>query len=123
MDRRPVHLNLLVIRFPITAWVSVLHRISGLVVFLLIPFFLWMLQESLASEKRLSALKVFLNGTWLKVILSVLLASILYHTIAGIRHLLMDVHLGESKGQGVVTSWITFLIFFASSGAIGYWLW
>ena len=52
MDKRPINLNFLTMTFPITAIVSLLHRMSGIFLFLLIPLLLWMLQESLASEAR-----------------------------------------------------------------------
>ncbi len=123
MNRRPVHLNFLAMRFPITAWVSVLHRISGFGTFLLIPFFLWMLQESLASEQQFKTLKMLLNQFWLKGLLYILLVGLLYHTLAGIRHLLMDIHIGESKKQGVVSSWITLGLFGMGAISLGCWLW
>lgn len=123
MKRRPVNLNLFTIRFPITAWVSIAHRLSGVFVFLLVPFLLWILQESLASEARFMHLSAILGWPAMQVGLWLFLAALLYHCIAGIRHLLMDIHIGETKAMGRFGAWLVIVIFVTLYGVIGYWLW
>ena len=120
MKQRPTNLNFLTIHFPITAWVSILHRLSGFYVFLCIPILLWVLQESLASEERLSALKNTFSGPLFTSILWLLAAAFIYHLVAGIRHLLMDVHIGESKAGGRRGAWLVLIISFLLLISAGY---
>ena len=123
LKSRPINLNFFTIHFPITAWVSILHRLSGLFVFLLIPLFLWMLQESLASLERYQAFVSIFKSPLLKGILWLLLAALLYHLIAGVRHLLMDLHIGESKIGGQVSAWVVMFISAIGFVGLGIWLW
>lgn len=123
MKNRPVHLNLFAIHFPVTAWISIAHRVSGVVIFLLLPFALWLLQETLASTFQFRAIQIYLSRVEWKITLFILLASLLYHTLAGIRHLLMDLHLGDSKKTSVVTSWFVCGLFILGALLMGCWLW
>ncbi len=123
MKRRPINLNLFTIHFPITAWVSIAHRLSGILVFLLIPLLLWMLQESIISEARFMRLSGTLGHPIMQVGLWLFLSSLLYHWVAGIRHLCMDLHVGETKATGRVGAWLVIIIFLTFCGVIGYWLW
>lgn len=99
-QNRPVNLDLTTIRFPITAIVSILHRASGLFLFLMIPVLLWMLHMSLVTPWSFILLTDILGGPWMKAFIFILLASLIYHLIAGVRHLFMDVHVGDSKEGG-----------------------
>lgn len=116
----PVHLNFFRIHFPITAWVSIFHRLSGAFLFFVLPVVLWGLQESLASPERFDALTQARSA---KVVLWLILSSLFYHTLAGIRHLLMDAHLGDTKCSSVVSSWIVMVGFGVGIVGLGYWLW
>lgn len=123
MGRRPVNLDLTTIRFPITAWVSILHRISGFFIFFLIPLLLWMLQESLGSKEQFQLLQNKFREPIVLLILWLFLSAIGYHFVAGIRHLLIDVHLGESKEKARQSAWLTLFISLVFSGLLGCWLW
>jgi succinate dehydrogenase / fumarate reductase cytochrome b subunit len=90
--RRPKYLNLLQIRLPLPALVSILHRVSGAVLFLALPGLLWCLQQSLVSFQSFAAVQAVLAHWWVKVIITGLLWSYFHHLCAGIRHLLMDVY-------------------------------
>lgn len=92
--RRPKHLDLVKIRLPVPGFVSILHRVSGALMFLLIPFLLYLLDRSLASPESYAALKGVLGHWFVKLVLFVLLWSFLHHLFAGIRFLLLDVHVG-----------------------------
>lgn len=120
---RPVNLNFLTIHFPVTAWVSVAHRLSGIFVFLMIPVLLWMLQESLVSKARFLGLARFFSHPVAVIGLWLLLAALLYHWIAGIRHLLMDIHIGESKMGGRGGAWFVIGISLSIFVLLGYQLW
>jgi len=91
--QRPVYLNLVAIRLPVPGIVSILHRISGALLFLLgIPLALYALQASLASPDSFAAL--FANPL-VKLVTIVLAWSYFHHFCAGIRYLLIDVHVGD----------------------------
>jgi succinate dehydrogenase / fumarate reductase cytochrome b subunit len=84
-------------RFPIGSIVSILHRASGAFMFLLLPFVLWMLDQSLLSETTFDYFKGVTSGWFVKLILLVLIWAYLHHLCAGFRHLLMDFHIGLDK--------------------------
>ncbi|MGV8899782.1 MAG: succinate dehydrogenase, cytochrome b556 subunit [Burkholderiaceae bacterium] len=84
-------------RMPLAAFVSVLHRVSGLFIFLLLPFILYLLSSSLTSEITFDYLKGFTTGWFVKLIILALSWSYLHHFCAGIRHLIMDTHVGLDK--------------------------
>ena len=92
---RPVYLDLLHIRQPVPAIVSILHRISGALLFLAgIPLLLWAVQRALASPEGWGQMRATLSAPFAKVVLVVLAWAYFHHLIAGIRHLMMDLHIG-----------------------------
>jgi succinate dehydrogenase / fumarate reductase, cytochrome b subunit len=119
---RPIYLNLFLFHFPVTAVVSFLHRLSGVFLVFLIPLLLWALHVSLESEQSFDALKSSLSAPWIKIIFWLLYSAIFYHLIAGIRHLLMDIHLGESKKIARFSSFLVLFISFFGILLGGYWI-
>lgn len=93
--KRPINLDLGTMKFPVMAIASILHRISGLALFLLLPLMIWFLHQSLKSAESFTALQSTLTGTCNKLLLWAFCAALVYHILAGIRHLLMDAGLGE----------------------------
>ena len=92
---RPVYLNLVAIRQPLPAIVSILHRISGAVLFVVaIPLLLWFVQRSLASPESFDAAMRPLTTPFGKLVLLVLAWSYLFHLLADLRHLAIDLHIG-----------------------------
>jgi succinate dehydrogenase / fumarate reductase cytochrome b subunit len=91
---RPKYLNLFQIRQPIPAIVSIMHRVSGAVLFLFLWIVLWGLDRSLASPESFAELKLTLDQPLVKLVLLALLWAFLHHTFAGIRHLAIDLHIG-----------------------------
>jgi succinate dehydrogenase / fumarate reductase cytochrome b subunit len=86
-------------KFPIAAYVSILHRISGFLMFALLPFIVWMLDKSLSSEysfaKFKSAFNIgvgFVPGWFLKLVALALIWAFLHHMVAGVRHIRMDMN-------------------------------
>lgn len=122
-DQRPKNLNLFTIRFPLPAIVSILHRISGIILFILIPFALWGLQLSLTSEQDFTNLQLFFSTPLIKIIIWGFLSAFIYHFVAGIRHLLMDIHIGEELASGRCTSVLTLVISILLIALMGIWLW
>jgi succinate dehydrogenase / fumarate reductase cytochrome b subunit len=123
VKKRPINLNFFTLYFPITAWVSIAHRLSGILVFLFIPVLLWMLQESLASKERYQALMHLFQVRLAMFFLWGLLAALIYHLVAGTRHLLTDLHIGESKQGGKRGACLVIGISALLIALIGCWLW
>jgi succinate dehydrogenase / fumarate reductase, cytochrome b subunit len=84
-------------RLPLAGFVSILHRISGMLMFLLLPFLLYLLDNSLASEQLLMTLQVFASHFLVKLVILALVWAYLHHFCAGVRHLFMDFHFGLEK--------------------------
>ena len=92
---RPVYLNLFAIRQPLPAIASILHRASGALLFLVgIPLLLWFVQRSLASPEGFAAVTGPLATPFGKLVVLVLAWSYLFHLLAGVRHLALDLHVG-----------------------------
>lgn len=104
-SNRPVNLSLSTVlavnmKSPV-AIASILHRISGVVIFLLIPVLLYVLQQSLASEAAFAAVKTdILGGLIGGLLVFVALAGLIFHLVAGIKHLIQDFGVGESLQGG-----------------------
>ena len=86
-------------RLPLAGFVSILHRASGMLMFALLPFILYLLDSSLTSETSFAMLQGLTSGVFVKLIILALVWAYLHHFCAGIRHLLMDFHIGLDKDQ------------------------
>ncbi len=116
---RPVYRNINVTqivgyRLPPAGVVSIFHRISGAVLFMLMPFVIWMFDTSVTSEISFERfVAVFQTGAWIfpgwfvKLVTLGVLAAYLFHFIAGVRHLWMDMTHSVSKEQGHVSALVT----------------
>jgi len=100
----PIFLNLMQIRMPVTAIVSILHRLSGLLLFLALPLFIYVLQESLRNQESFTALIAQLDSFEAKAILAVLLWGFFHHLLAGLRFLLLDIEVGIPRNQARATA-------------------
>jgi len=98
--KRPVNLDIGTIQLPITSYASILHRVSGVVLFAAIGVFLWLLDSSLSSEEGFNAIKETMGSPLCKLIIWASLAGLAYHMAAGIRHLIMDFGVGETLEGG-----------------------
>jgi len=121
--QRPKNLNLLTIRFPLPAIVSILHRISGIILFLSLPFMLWALETSLHSEEQFNALKDRLATPCFKFITWACLSAFLFHVVTGIRHLLMDLDIGVSLQGGRKSAALSLLAAFILVILAGVYVW
>lgn len=110
-DKRPKYLNLLKIRLPITGIASINHRISGLLLFLAIPFSLYLFQLSLTDSNGFTEMLSCLSSPIVKLGLILLIWSFVHHLLAGIRFLLIDQNLGISLSAARQTAW--FVVFAA----------
>ncbi len=94
MSERPVFLNLLRIHLPVTGWVSILHRLSGALLFLAVPFGVWGLTLSLSGEAGFRRMAEWTGHPLGKLALSILAWAFAHHLFAGLRHLALDAHWG-----------------------------
>ncbi len=84
-------------RLPLAGILSIMHRISGALMFLLLPFVLLLLDKSLMSEISFEYFKGIASHWFAKLVILAVIWAYLHHLCAGIRHLLMDVHVGLDK--------------------------
>jgi len=104
-------------RLPLAALVSILHRVSGALMFLLLPFLIWMFDTSISSEISFARFKdafnnglIGLPGWFMKLVALALIWAYLHHLIAGLRHLWMDVNHAVSKEFGRVSAAVTLVL-------------
>lgn len=92
---RNIHVTQIVrYRMPPGAMVSIMHRVSGAALFLALPFLLWMFDLSLISEGTFERLAQAASGWFVKIVLLFLAWAFLHHLVAGIRYLVLDLHVG-----------------------------
>ncbi len=114
-------------RLPLAGFVSILHRISGLIMFLALPFIIWMFDTSISSEISFAKFRAAFNvgmlglpGAAWKLLALALIWAYLHHLVAGLRHLWMDVsHKATSKEFGKQSAVATFLISLPIAAALG----
>jgi succinate dehydrogenase / fumarate reductase cytochrome b subunit len=82
------------IRLPVPGIISIMHRVSGAVLFLLIPLLLWLFQGSLQSQDSFMQFSAVVSHPLMKLVLLGLLWGYLHHLLAGLRHLFLDLHVG-----------------------------
>ena len=114
-DSRPINVgmtDLMSFRWPVTAIVSIAHRIAGGVLFAGIAVMLFALDMSLSSEAGFESLKAMMLAPVGKLITWALLSALAYHLVAGVRHLFMDLGFGETLEGGVFSARLT--LFFSA---------
>ena len=104
-------------RLPLAGWVSILHRVSGALMFLLLPFIIWMFDTSLTSEYSYARFSAafgvgigFVPGWFIKLVALGLIWAYLHHIIAGLRHLWMDATHAVSKEFGRSSAIVTLVL-------------
>ena len=123
-DKRPVNLDLSTIKFPVTAIASITHRVAGVAIFLALRILLWMLDRSLASPESFADLKeLMMTSLLVKLVVWGILSVLLYHLVAGIRHLIMDTGVGESLEGGRRGAKLAFIISAVLILLVGVWIW
>ena len=104
-SQRPVNLDLRTIKLPITAYTSILHRVSGVILFVGIALLLLALDTSLSSPEGFEEVRAYLGSPLAKLVSWALLSALLYHLVAGVRHLIMDSGHGETLEGGKLGTW------------------
>ena len=114
-------------RLPAAGWVSILHRVSGVLMFLLMPFIIWMFDTSVSSEISFARFKAafegglaFVPGWFIKLVVLALIWAYLHHFIAGLRHVWMDMsHAAVSKQFGSTSARVTLVLSLALTVVLG----
>ena len=120
--KRPMNLDLGTIRLPITSYVSILHRVSGVAMFFAVAIFLWMLDTSLASEQGFAMVNSLFDNLLAQIIVWGCLSALAYHMVMGTRHLVMDAGYGETFESGRLTAKIAAVVAASLIGLIGGWI-
>jgi len=121
---RPVYRNiglaqLVKYRLPWAGKVSILHRISGAALFLLLPFILYLFDQSLASELSYQKFQAFTSNILVKMICLGLIWAFLHHFCAGIRYLLLDLEIGVEKSEANRSAIVVFSLGLALTAVVG----
>ena len=120
---RPKNLNLFTIRLPINAIVSILHRVSGIGLFISIPLILLALQYLARSEGSYATLTSWLDTCFIKLVLIGLSWAFFHHFFAGIRHLLQDIHWMTSLNNARLSSRILLWLVGISTAIFAWFVW
>lgn len=109
-DNRPVYLNLFKIRLPTTGIVSFAHRVSGFLLFLAIPFSIYILDLSVSSDDGFEHGLRLLQQPVLQLFLLLAVWALVHHFLAGIRYLLLDFDIGVDKTGSNISAWAVLII-------------
>jgi len=96
-NKRPVFINLFQIKLPVAGVMSIAHRAAGVLMFVSIPFWLYVLELSLKSPEGFAKAAGIMHSNWLMPVYLLLLWSLFHHLLAGIRYLLLDIDIGVEK--------------------------
>ncbi|MEE8056967.1 MAG: succinate dehydrogenase, cytochrome b556 subunit [Pseudomonadales bacterium] len=122
-DKRPVNLDFGTIDLPLPALVSITHRITGVLLVAGAAVFLWLLDESLASEEGFNTVKTLADSFICKLIIWAVLAVLIYHTVVGVKHLMMDIGFGETLEGGIAAAKLALLVVAVLIVLVGAYLW
>ena len=122
-NNRPVNLDLTTIRMPMSAIASITHRITGVGLFVAIGFLLWALTTSLDSKDGFETVKSVLTHPFVKFIAWGIVSFVVYHLIAGIKHLFMDAGYFETKEGGALASKVVIAASVVGIVLVGVWVW
>jgi len=124
-SNRPVNLSMgqvleVNLKSPV-AIASILHRLSGVIVFLLVPVLLWLLDKSLSSPEGFAQVQEIFNGFFVRFIVWVFVAGLIYHFIAGVKHLLAELGFAEELQSGRIAATISLIL--SAIGIIAAFIW
>jgi len=119
-NKRPLkNLYLPGIHLPVGGVVSILHRLTGVLLVICLPFILWILQQSLTDGESYLRINAMLSTWPFRLLVLVLGMGLTHHLLAGLRHLLQDVEIGVTREGGRRGAWIVLLVVVLASVAAG----
>ena len=120
---RPVNLNLFKMSWPIAAIASITHRVTGVVLFVGVAFCLYGLDLALSSTQGFDEAVVLMAHPLGRVVVFGLLLALVYHIVAGIKHLLLDFHMGDSLEAARMGAVVVIIATVGITGVLGVLLW
>src|SRR5215831_866856 len=121
--RRPLWFNLSPLNLPVPGLLSIFHRVSGIVLFLGLIGFLYLLDLSLASEGGYAKAAEYLSRLWVKLLVIASIWALLHHMCAGIRHLFLDIDVGVSLQAARRSAIAVFIVSLAMAASIAVRIW
>jgi succinate dehydrogenase / fumarate reductase cytochrome b subunit len=116
---RNIHVTqILGYRMPLAAIVSILHRISGALLFLALPYVLYLFQQTLLTETTFWEFRSYVERPISKLVILALLWAYLHHFIAGFRHLTQDLHIGLDKDSARKSAATVLVVSLALTGLV-----
>lgn len=109
-----VYLNLFAFDFPLTAITSIIHRVTGLLLFVLMPLVLYFFKLAVESESSFAIAASLISTFYIKIVLYLFWFALIYHLISGIKHMVMDLGYFDGKISGknfTIFSLVLFFIF------------
>jgi|TARA_B100000959_G_scaffold160589_1_gene168189 succinate dehydrogenase / fumarate reductase cytochrome b subunit len=122
-DNRPKNIDFSTLNLPLPAIISILFRISGVFIFLGVAALLYLFDLSLQSETGFARVLELLTSPLVKLIVWAIVAGLLYHLIAGLKHLLMDAGIGETTQGALFAARAMIVLFVSAAGLAGVWIW
>lgn len=122
-DNRPVNLEINTIRLPVTAYASILHRVSGVAIFFGMAILLYLLDGSLASAESFGRIKELMDNAVMKLVVWLVMCGFIYHVCAGVKHLVMDLGIGETLEGGQRAAKIVLVGSVVLMLLAGVWIW
>lgn len=118
-------LNLLFLgpRMPITAKISILHRVSGLILLVCLPILLFMVHHMKNDSGYYSEIMSTGYGVFYKLVFTIFMWALLHHLFVGIRHLLLDLHIGLKKSCANSSAWLALIMTIIATCFVGYLIW
>jgi succinate dehydrogenase / fumarate reductase cytochrome b subunit len=120
---RPVYLSLTQFKWPLAAMASITHRITGVLLFIGIAFLLYLLELGVESERSFAHASALLEEPLAKFVLWAVLGAVIYHLVAGVKHLFLDFHIGDSLEGASIATWLTLVTSAVLIVLAGAWLW
>lgn len=122
-NKRPVNLDLTQFSFPLPALTSIVHRVTGVALFVGLAFLMYGLELSLSSEQGFAEAKALFDNVLVKLVIWGVVSALLYHLVAGIKHLIMDFGVGETIEGGKLGAQITIVVSVVLIVLAGVWIW